>query len=171
MQRIMRGGLLAAFAALVVVFGLSVPVQAHDTKGWTTIKEQPSNLTIQAGERANVPSSAAASGLDGNASGDISLNGSKCATVWTSNRAGSIYVCWTWYLSSDGVNYYGSFWGTFYDHAIDDRWVILQAKWYGRDWTPLRTAQNGGNFSGDYSGLRNLTFRACLTGGYCGAAA
>ncbi|MFJ9684016.1 hypothetical protein ACIRP2_39410 [Streptomyces sp. NPDC101194] len=102
----------------------------------------------------------------------ISIQSSKCSTVWTSNSKGSINVCWTWYKSASSNSYYGSFWGTFYDHApTDGKWVILQAKWSGRDWTPIRTAANGGSFSGDYSGLNGLNFRACLTGGYCGSPA
>ncbi|MFD1324562.1 hypothetical protein [Micromonospora sonneratiae] len=33
--------LLAAFAALVVAFGLSTPAQAHSTDDWTTIAQHP----------------------------------------------------------------------------------------------------------------------------------
>ncbi|MGW4979171.1 hypothetical protein [Streptomyces mirabilis] len=101
----------------------------------------------------------------------VSAQGSKCSTVWASNGKGSVNVCWTWYKSASGNSYYGSFWGDFYDHATDGKWVILQAKWSGKGWGPIRTAANGGSFSGDYSGLNGLNFRACLTGGYCGSPA
>lgn len=97
-----------------------------------------------------------------------SAQGHQCSTVWTSNRDGSANVCWSWTKSASGTSYYGSFSGDFYDHAKDGKWVILQAKWSGRGWTPIRTAANGGSFSGDYSGLNGLNFRACLTGGHCG---
>ncbi|MEW2221053.1 hypothetical protein AB0939_17445 [Streptomyces sp. NPDC006990] len=110
--------------------------------------------------------SAVAAGQDA-----ASARSSTCATVWTSNGKGSIRVCWSWYRSSGGGSYYGSYWGTFYDHAKDGKWVILQAKWAGRGWKPVQTAANKGTFSADYRGLKGLTFRACLTGGHCGSPA
>ncbi|MFE5255951.1 hypothetical protein [Streptomyces coelicoflavus] len=103
--------------------------------------------------------------------GAATAQGSKCTTVRTSNGKGSVYVCWSWHKSASGKSYYGSFSGKFYDHAKDGKWVILQAKWSGKGWTPIRTAANGESFSGDYSGLNGLNFRACLTGGYCGTPA
>ncbi|WP_432134591.1 MULTISPECIES: hypothetical protein [unclassified Streptomyces] len=92
-------------------------------------------------------------------------------TLWTSNGAGSIAVHWDWKRSADGRTYYGSFWGTFYDHKKDGKYVLLQAKWKGRGWTTIRSAAYGGTFKGDYSKLSGLNFRACLQGGHCGAAA
>jgi hypothetical protein len=103
--------------------------------------------------------------------GTVSAQGSKCSTLWTSNGKGSVYLCWSWYKSASGKSYYGSFSGKFYDHAKDSKWVILQAKWSGKGWGPIRTAAKGESFSGDYSGLNGLNFRACLTGGYCGTPA
>ncbi|QIJ65476.1 hypothetical protein [Streptomyces sp. JB150] len=68
--------------------------------------------------------------------------------------------------------YYGSYQGKFYDHKIDGKYVLLQAKWKGQHWTTIRTAANGEDFSGDYSKLNGLNFRACLQGGEnCGAPA
>ncbi|MEU0934222.1 hypothetical protein [Embleya sp. NPDC005971] len=97
--------------------------------------------------------------------------GDACRTVVTSNSAGKVYVCWNWYPNSSG-NYNGRFHGTFYDlNPKDGRWVILQARWKGQGWTPVATAANGGNFDRDYTNLRDLNFRACLTGGYCGSPA
>ncbi|OKK08174.1 hypothetical protein AMK26_03895 [Streptomyces sp. CB03234] len=106
--------------------------------------------------------------------GDVRAAGSGSAdrTLRTSNGAGSVRVKWTWHSSANGKSYYGSFWGTFYDHAPKDKkYVLLQAKWQGKGWTTIRTAAKGGTFSGDYSGLKGLNFRACLQGGKCGAPA
>ncbi|NJP72779.1 hypothetical protein [Streptomyces sp. C1-2] len=100
-----------------------------------------------------------------------SAQGSKCTTVTSSDGAGQVYVCWSWTKSASGNSYYGSFHGKFYDRATDGKWVILQAKWSGSGWTPIRTAANGESFAGDYSGLNGLNFRACVTGGHCGSAA
>ncbi|MEU4682499.1 hypothetical protein [Streptomyces xinghaiensis] len=115
---------------------------------------------------AGIPGSAVAADQ-----GAVSAQGSKCSTVWASNGKGSIRVCWTWYKSATSNSYYGSFRGTFYDHDKDGKWVILQAKWAGRGWTPIRTAANGGSFAGDYRGLNGLNFRACVGGGNCGSPA
>ncbi|MEV5932953.1 hypothetical protein AB0L56_09415 [Streptomyces sp. NPDC052079] len=106
-------------------------------------------------------------------SGDVeaAASGSANRVLWTSNRAGSIKIKWTWHSSADGKTYYGSFAGKFYDHKIDGKYVLLQAKWQGKGWTTIRTAANGESFRGDYSKLKNLNFRACLQGGNCGAAA
>ncbi|MFF1699352.1 hypothetical protein ACFVXC_37965 [Streptomyces sp. NPDC058257] len=106
-------------------------------------------------------------------SGDIRAAGSGSAdrTLWTSNRAGQINIHWDWKSSADGKSYYGSFWGKFYDHKKDGKYVLLQAKWKGQDWTTIRTAANGEDFRGDYSKLNGLNFRACLQGGNCGAPA
>ncbi|MGS2588569.1 hypothetical protein [Streptomyces hebeiensis] len=98
-------------------------------------------------------------------------SGNASRTLWTSNRAGSISIKWTWHSSADGKTYYGSYSGKFYDHKLDKKYVLLQAKWQGKGWTTIRTAANGENFKGDYSKLKGLNFRACLQGGNCGAAA
>ncbi|RCV51869.1 hypothetical protein [Marinitenerispora sediminis] len=106
------------------------------------------------------------------ADGDVAATGSARRTLWTSNRAGSIDVSWTWSPSAGG-GYHGRFQGRFTDRAPNDgRWVILQARWEGRGWTPVATAANGGTFDRNYQpGTRGLNFRACLTGGYCGSPA
>ncbi|CAM2987632.1 hypothetical protein G3260_006321 [Streptomyces albus] len=100
----------------------------------------------------------------------VSAQGSKCATVWASNGKGSVHVCWNWHKNSRGT-YDGTYRGKFYDYAKDGRWVILQARWAGRGWTPVKTAANGESFSADFYGISGLNFRACLTGGYCGSPA
>ncbi|MET9646856.1 hypothetical protein AB0K71_07230 [Streptomyces syringium] len=100
----------------------------------------------------------------------VAAQGQKCSTVVTSNGAGKVDVCWNWYPNSSG-KYNGRFWGTFHDlNKNDGRWVVLQAIWSGQGWTPVATAKNGEKFSRDYTNLKGLTFRACLTGGggYCG---
>lgn len=106
-------------------------------------------------------------------SGDVQAAawGSAHRVLWTSNGAGSIDIKWTWHSSADGKTYYGSFGGKFYDHKIDKKYVLLQAKWQGKGWTTIRTAANGESFKGDYSKLKGLNFRACLQGGNCGAPA
>ncbi|MDF4252143.1 hypothetical protein [Streptomyces sp. WMMB303] len=102
--------------------------------------------------------------------GSSSAQGSKCTTLWTSNGKGSVYVCWSWHKNSKGT-YDGTYSGKFYDHAKDGKWVILQARWACRGWTPVQTAANGESFSSDFYGISGLNFRACLTGGYCGSPA
>jgi hypothetical protein len=154
MKRLALAPLRLPFAVLVGL-ALTLAIQAQ------------AQASSKASTRPSITAPAAAS----NVISDVTATSQKCSLLWTSNSAGSIDVCWTWNPSADGVNYYGSFWGYFYDHATDGRWVILQATWTGSGWHAIRTAANGGTFSGDYSGLRNLTFRACLTGGYCGSAA
>ncbi|MGK5631393.1 hypothetical protein [Streptomyces sp. URMC 123] len=115
------------------------------------------------GAGAGAASSAAAE------AGGARAQGQKCATVVTSNGAGSVDVCWNWYANSQG-SYNGRFWGTFHDRKPNDgRWVILHAIWSGGSWKPVATAANGESFSRDYTNLKGLTFRACLTGGYCGS--
>ncbi|GAA4900875.1 hypothetical protein ACFPM3_27395 [Streptomyces coeruleoprunus] len=98
-------------------------------------------------------------------------SGKASRTLWTSNRAGEIRITWDWKRSADGRTYYGSFWGTFHDHKIDKKYVLLQAKWQGQGWTTIRTAAKGESFKGDYSKLKGLNFRACLQGGHCGTPA
>jgi hypothetical protein len=98
--------------------------------------------------------------------------GSSCAYLYTLSGKGQIDICWTWTRSASGSSYYGSYWGTFYDTApTDGRWVILQARWAGQNWTTVDSASAGGGIARDYSGLNSLNFRACATGGYCGSPA
>lgn len=59
-------------------------------------------------------------------------SGSADRTLWTSNRAGQINTHWDWKSSANGKSYYGSFWGKFYDHKIDGKYVLLQAEWKGQ---------------------------------------
>jgi hypothetical protein len=112
-------------------------------------------------------STASVAGVNGR-----SASGSTCATLWTNNRAGSIYACWDWHLNSRG-SYNGRYWGTFYDHKKDGKWVFLQAKWKGHGWVGAASAAYGGTYNKDYRALTGLNFRACLTGSpsHCGAPA
>ncbi|MBC2876609.1 MULTISPECIES: hypothetical protein [Streptomyces] len=92
-------------------------------------------------------------------------------TVWTSDRSGEVQVNWEWAGNGKG-SYDGHYWGKFYDHKMDGKYVVLQAKWEGRGWFTVQSAQNGEGFNSRFHDIKGLNFRACLQGGgKCGAAA
>ncbi|MCC2276088.1 hypothetical protein LKL35_11775 [Streptomyces sp. ET3-23] len=93
----------------------------------------------------------------------------KCATLWV--RSDHIDVCWNWYGNSHG-SYNGSYWGRFFDNHRDGRSLYLQANINNDRWVGVKAAgydiSYGVPFSGDYTDIKHLTFRACLTNGGCG---
>jgi hypothetical protein len=94
----------------------------------------------------------------------LTVRGGAYAHDWTD-------MCWNWFRNSHG-SYNGSYWGTWHKVSHNTHTMYLQAninngRWVGVRWAPAQVSV-GVPYSGDYTDIQHLTFRACITGVGCG---
>jgi hypothetical protein len=94
----------------------------------------------------------------------LTVRGGAYAHDWTD-------MCWNWFRNSHG-SYNGTYWGTWHKVSHNTHKMYLQANINNGRWVGVRSAPAqvsvGVPYSGDYTDIQHLTFRACITGVGCG---
>lgn len=131
------------------------------TLGLAALPSQAAESAVDGGDVQVQPLAAAA---DNQKCVRLTVRGGAYAQDWTD-------MCWNWFRNAHGT-YNGTFWGKWHKVSYNTHTMYLQGNIDNGRWVAVRAAPAqvsvGVPYSGDYTDLRHVTFRACITGVGCG---